>query len=100
MQHVLEHNSEWEIILRNILESFTKKAIIVLFTPFLEETKVLTKNTLKDKNKFGKTVSVNDISFKQKDIINIIESYNIQWKLNTLNSNHNYKIDNIFSLQK
>lgn len=32
-RHVLEHNFEWRLILRNLLESFNKRACIVLFIP-------------------------------------------------------------------
>jgi phosphoribosylamine-glycine ligase/phosphoribosylaminoimidazole (AIR) synthetase len=100
MQHVLEHNSEWEEILKNMLLSFTKKAVLILFTPFTEETKILTKKTLKDKNKFGHSVTVNDISFKKEDIVNMLEKYNIKWSLETVKSGHNYKLDHIFKLSR
>lgn len=36
LRHVLEHNYDWEKILRNALSSATKKIAIVLFTPFSE----------------------------------------------------------------
>lgn len=33
MRHVLEHNWEWRIILRNFMNSFTDRAVITLFLP-------------------------------------------------------------------
>ena len=38
MRHVLEHNEGWRIILRNALDSFQKRMVLVLFTPFSERT--------------------------------------------------------------
>jgi hypothetical protein len=35
MRHVLEHNPEWEAILSGFLASFTDRAVIVTFVPFL-----------------------------------------------------------------
>ena len=101
MQHVLEHNSEWKNILKNMLSSFTKRAVIVLFTPFVEKTYILTKKTLKSNNKYGNTIIVNDIAFRKKDLTDIFEEYNIIWSLEeSINSNHNYKLDHIFYLEK
>lgn len=43
MRHVLEHNDNWRGILRNVLSSFQKRAVIVVFTPFQQlSDKVLT----------------------------------------------------------
>jgi hypothetical protein len=38
MRHVLEHNLEWERVLRNALQSFEKRMVLVIFTPFGETT--------------------------------------------------------------
>jgi len=101
MQHVLEHNQEWEKIFRNLLQSFKYKAVLVLFTPFTEETKVLTHNTLKSKNNYGQQIQVNDIAFCKKDLVKIIEEYNIEWfSEENIKSNHNYKIDHILYFNK
>jgi hypothetical protein len=40
MRHVLEHNIEWRVILRNAVASFTKRMFLVLYTPLVEETHV------------------------------------------------------------
>ena len=34
IRHVLEHNEQWRMILSNALESFTRRLVIVTFTPF------------------------------------------------------------------
>ena len=33
IRHVLEHNHEWRLILANAIESFTKRLVLVVFTP-------------------------------------------------------------------
>lgn len=33
MRHVLEHNWDWRIILENLINSFTDRAVIILFIP-------------------------------------------------------------------
>jgi hypothetical protein len=38
MRHVLEHNDEWVVILRNAVASFQQRMVLVLFTPFVEQT--------------------------------------------------------------
>ena len=45
MRGVLEHNPEtWEAILRNALASFTRRAVIVLWLPLVEEPEVNARN--------------------------------------------------------
>jgi len=34
MRHVLEHDTQWDRILNNALSSFTKRMVLVIFTPF------------------------------------------------------------------
>jgi hypothetical protein len=41
MRSVLEHNLEWEPILRNAVASFRKRLVLILFTPMQDETRVL-----------------------------------------------------------
>lgn len=33
-RHVLEHNVEWRAILANLIESFTRRAVVVVYSPF------------------------------------------------------------------
>lgn len=41
MRHVLEHNENWEEILSNAVASFTKRLVLVLYTPLQEETRLI-----------------------------------------------------------
>jgi hypothetical protein len=38
MRHVIEHNEDWAVVLRNALESFQYRMCLVLFTPWAEKT--------------------------------------------------------------
>jgi hypothetical protein len=42
MRHVLEHNRNWEVILKNAVRAFGKRMCVVVFTPFEDKTRVLT----------------------------------------------------------
>lgn len=41
LRHVLEHNLNWQIILENALESFTKRLVLTIFTPLAPQTHLL-----------------------------------------------------------
>lgn len=65
LRHVLEHDYDWRKILDNAIASFTKKLIIVLFTPTVPETKVL-----KTEPDYG---DVPVISFRLGDVLEPIK---------------------------
>ena len=64
MRHVLEHNHEWRRILANAVASFTRRMVLVIFTPFAETTRVVAVSP------HGKLVkaAVPDISFRKADL--------------------------------
>lgn len=39
MRHVLEHNYDWPTVLRSALDGFTKRMVLVTFTPFVKTAK-------------------------------------------------------------
>jgi hypothetical protein len=41
LRHVLEHNDRWLAVLNNAVASFTSQLVIVLFTPLVDETRVM-----------------------------------------------------------
>lgn len=92
MRHILEHNFEWEKILRNACQSFTKKFVLILFTPFSNKTDVIRMN-----NK----PTVPDLSFRKGDIIDILDEYNLKYTMETINnSDTEYNIEYIFYINK
>lgn len=38
MRHVLEHNRDWQLVLDNALDSFTRRMFLVVFTPLADHT--------------------------------------------------------------
>lgn len=58
IRHVLEHNYHWDKILGNAMASFKKRLVVVLFTPFAPETRVLSKTWNQ----------IPDLAFKREDI--------------------------------
>jgi len=61
LRHVLEHDYNWTAILRNATESFRKRLVVCLFTPFADETKEIAHNRTHG-------VDVPDLSFSRNDI--------------------------------
>ena len=93
MRHVLEHNYEWKKILHNACKSFINKMCLILFTPFINETKEISHNL-----NYG--VDVPDLSFNKDELIDIFNTYNIIYRLETLYTNTGYNIEHIFYLEK
>lgn len=71
LRHVLEHNQLWDKILKNLLASFKKRAVITIFTPFSNKTQTL--NTYKNWKNSG--FDMVDISFCWEDLKKIIDTY-------------------------
>lgn len=92
MRHVLEHNENWEKILKNALKSFKKKMCLVVFTDFSEdETKVLA-----DNKEFG--VDVKDLSLNRKKFTSILKKFKVTEE--TLHTETGYGIEHIFYIKK
>jgi tetratricopeptide (TPR) repeat protein len=92
MRHVLEHNHNWERILRNAIASFEKKMVLILFTPFAEITHVI------DQHRIVDTI-VHDIAFSKEDITSHFSAMNWSSEEN-LQTNTQYKVEHIFYLTK
>jgi hypothetical protein len=72
MRHVLEHNYDWESVLAGAVQSFQRKLCLVLFTPFVEETKEIAHNR-------ASGADVPDLSFNRADIERHFEG--LMWRL-------------------
>lgn len=95
MRHVLEHNPNWGKILKNVMASFEKRMVLILFTPFAEITKIINEypywaNT---------NISMVDIAFNKEDITQYFMGVNWSCEEN-LCTNTQYKIEHIFYLIK
>ena len=92
MRHTLEHNPDWEKVLKNAVSSFKKRFCLVLFTPFTDKTKVIAQN-----KKYG--VDVPDISFNKKDLERTFKGLN--WKLTqNLKTKTGYGVEHIYFVEK
>lgn len=64
IRHILEHNWEWKKILENALASFQKKFVLVLFTPFANET-----------HSIGTTwETIPDLSFRKQELLDFLDA--------------------------
>jgi hypothetical protein len=71
MRHVLEHNYEWRRILANALQSFRKKMVLAIFTPWSDgETTEI---------RFVLDIGVPDIAFRRDDIVELLRE--VDWEL-------------------
>jgi hypothetical protein len=88
MRHVLEHDERWKAILDNAVASFTKRMVLVLFTPWAEKTEVLTWTLL----------GVPDISFSKTDITDRFGG--CTWQLEEYQTATYYGVEHVFLLEK
>jgi len=92
MRHVLEHNDNWRLVLRNAVASFNKKFCLVLFTPFVEHTHQITHN-----EKHG--VDVPDISFFHGDIEDYF--HGLKWRLEkNIPTKTGYNLEHVYYVEK
>lgn len=92
MRHVLEHNFDWKPILIGALESFTKRMALIVFTPFGDETRVL--STGMDCT----SVAVPDISFRKADLTDCFR--HLSYAEESIQSNTVYGTEHIFYISK
>ena len=86
MRHVLEHNIEWELILRNALESFTQRMCLIIFTPFGVVT-----HDLSD-------AVIPDLSFAEGDLHPLLDPYLVGY--DDLSTGTQYGVERIYYLEQ
>jgi hypothetical protein len=92
MRHVLEHNLEWRRILTAALSSFRKRLVLIIFTPFVEATRVLAVDR-------GVTaVPVPDIAFRREELV--AHFGGLHWRQESMATESMYSIEHIFYLSK
>lgn len=91
LRHVLEHNYQWEKVLQNAVDSFQKKLCLILFTPFVEETKEIAHN-----RQHG--VDVPDLAFKREDIEKLFDG--TKFSSETLTTDTGYKVETIYYVER
>ena len=92
MRHVLEHNTQWKAILGNALASFTKRMVLVVFTPYAETTRVIATTT-------GMTaIPVPDIAFSPDELRACFAG--IRYREESVRTDTQYGIEHVFYLEK
>lgn len=90
MRGALEHNLEWEKVLKNFVGSFTKRAVLVLFTPMsLSETYQID---------WIEELGVPDMSFNHDELMTYFDG--IWFKFEDHASESAYGIERIYYLEK
>ena len=95
MRHVLEHNPAWLAILKNAVNSFKKRMVLTIFTPFQAETSILRRYS-----NFNNTgVEMVDIGFLKSDLTDMFES--VKWtSIENIKTRTQYDVEHIFFLEK
>lgn len=69
LRHVLDHNPDWAMILKNAVDTFRKRAVLVFFHYWAPQTKIITINTV------PWAPGVPDLVFKREDVMEIAGPY-------------------------
>jgi hypothetical protein len=89
MRHVIEHNYEWAKILDNAIASFTDRMVLIIFTPFVEETHEIA---------FNSGPGVPDMAFRREDLTE--RFHGCTWEVEEIESGTQYGVEAIFYLTK
>ena len=88
VRHVLEHNYNWEQVLKNAIASFGKKMCLCLFTPFETSTREIAHNRTSG-------VDVPDLSFARSDIEQHLVG--VHWTLfDNIQTDTQYKVEHVY----
>jgi hypothetical protein len=85
MRHVLEHNVDWARILANAVASFRKRLVLVLFTPMVETTHVVS---------FCPEIQVPDIAFSETDLVRAF--CGLEWKRRELTTRTHFGVETMY----
>ena len=88
MRHVLEHNTHWQEILANALASFQKKMTLIIFTPFVDETRHIE----------DRWSGIPTIAFRKEDLTRFFDG--LSYTEEHLDSQTEYGDEHIFYLEK
>ncbi|MCE9584599.1 MAG: class I SAM-dependent methyltransferase [Planctomycetes bacterium] len=88
MRHILEHNFEWRRILENAVASFRKKFVLIMFTPFVAETKQIATNWS----------NIPDLSFRKEDLTQCFQG--LTWREEALTTDTQYRTECVFYIER
>jgi len=86
MRHVLEHTFDWRTILTNAVASFRERMVLVIFTPFADETKEI-----------ASWSGIPDIAFRKTDLTEHFQ--HLRYSEETIFTNTQYEQEHIFYIE-
>jgi hypothetical protein len=96
MRHVLEHNPAWRDILGNVLASFTKRAVVTLFTPLADTETIVARYP----NFCGTGVEMVDISLPEAQLDSMFAASGSQVTRERLQTKTQYGVEYIYFLER
>jgi hypothetical protein len=87
MRHVLEHNYDWKTILTNAVRSFRRRMVLVIFTPFGDETRQI-----------ASWSGIPDIAFRKDDLTRFFRHF--KYSEESLRTKTQYNTEHIFYIEK
>lgn len=87
MRHVLEHNWNWELILRNALTSFKYRMVLITFIPFGAATVEI-----------GNANGIPDISLSRERLANHLQIFKVAEE--SISSDTQYGAETIFFIER
>ncbi|HSZ58533.1 MAG TPA: hypothetical protein VK797_22895 [Tepidisphaeraceae bacterium] len=91
MRHVLEHNRQWRKVLQNALDSFTRRMVLIIFTPFADQTHEIV---------FWPSMGVPDIGFKREDLTDLFTAAGCTFREESWDTNTQYQSETLFFLER
>lgn len=88
LRHVVEHNYDWKRILQNAVASFTKRLVVVIFTPFGSETKQIATNWS----------DIPDLSFCKEELVECFEG--LPYTEESFKTATQYGVEHVFCISK
>lgn len=83
IRHVLEHTFDWRTILTNAVASFRERMVLVIFTPFADETKEI-----------ASWSGIPDIAFRKEDLTECFR--HLPYSEETIFTNTQYEREHLF----
>lgn len=88
MRHVIEHNTGWDKVLANALQSFHRTMVLVLFTPMSDTTHQIAWND----------IGVPDISFSHDDLVTKMAG--MKYTYRDFKTNTQYGTERVYVIEK
>jgi glycosyltransferase involved in cell wall biosynthesis len=85
LRHVLEHNGDWRDILTNAVESFQRRMVLVIFTPFVERTQYV---------HVDRKAGIPTIAFRKDDLVELFR--HLPYTEEHLTTATEYGVEHIF----